>query len=688
MSSFSLQFLIEADRHGVSKMAAQSIYSLILKNFDTIKNTPVHTCPLTVATLRKRALKSAPEPSLHVKYTLVKSTEKKPPKRTQPHQKPKRSKVTTEIVETKEAYGLKQLSRDFVPKYKGEDTSMSWILNFEIWTISVKELLDFHNDIHKATGLEDAGKNIHVGVDGVSPKGPSTRTQMVVSLRFETCQHTYIIAHGYPGRNEYKAIKDAKLLLGKPLEEIRDLGLTITLLSSDGPMRGDLRKQKSHSSAIGCDYCCTKGKHLKATKELEDGKWKKEWGTSSFKMSYPNGMPGSEILRSTSKMKSDIQQLMRNRKRVEVNKTKKKKTDMKIETEHINGYCDQPIILSLLPDFDIINKMPVDPMHLLYGPGVTGRLALLTFHEEKQESRVSRSKDPLIEVAKLKSKMPEVVQLPTEIPRSFKSENVMKLSKFKASEWRTFLIVIFPLVIEALPLGPTRRLWAMLSYMIRAYNLPPEAYDAFVKKRGPQYLKCMAKAWLRVFEKIFTEYNMSYNVHLMSHLDLIREQGPFYAISAFTFEGSYASITKGQHLGAASVGKSAIKDNLQRAAFRHRHAEKELKLSVNATQLRNDSLVYTFKDETYTFYQITAIDEEEIEAKKFIKSSYRILGDCRPDATQYNFLDVGVAYVTKEAEGETCKIKKSDISGKFVKIQVGRRHVAVSLCKGILRECT
>ena len=123
-------------------------------------------------------------------------------------------------------------------------------------------------------------------------------------------------------------------------------------------------------------------------------------------------------------------------------------------------------------------------------------------------------------------------------PREFsrRSRDMDSGRGLKAEEYRNLCIAFFSTVAAAIGEDrPEHELWLILVYVIRANIIPGEEPPFPLWQERAAHRKIH-----RLWNEIFGEETSSYNIHLLTHLPLIRKKGPLYKISAFASESSYS----------------------------------------------------------------------------------------------------------------------------------------------------
>ena len=510
------------------------------------------------------------------------------------------------------------------PKKRYEDRS-KWKLVSEAWRADLRDVLEFHGSLHLGGHTEA----IVINVDGV-PIGRTGKSQTIVSVKFAKCRNVYQVANiiTVPGQ-EGKQYLTVTSLLSPVCKQLRELGLNLLYFNADAPMRAFLRNQKSHNAKLGCDYCYARAKYVKKT----------VWGIATL----------NRPARTFAGLLRDY-------------------------AEHDNlgtplsdyGYRGKCALVELLPGFDVIENIPVDPMHVLY-LGVARCLFELLF--AVGENRLPAGSPPREKTDGLDSGLP-TLQVPSELTRR---PRAMDFKNWKCAEWRNLVLFYFPLVLAQLPVGGLRRqMWLEFCYVCRAYSQDEEAYS-LIDQEGLQKLTLK---WYRNYHKEFKSHNMRYNIHLMSHLERIRGHGPFSEISAFPFEGSFAASSRAQKPGTFCVGMQAMRQSYLRPRQGHK-CEKTLRIRATPTPRTDDTLIFT---ETASYNVIEEPQGETVRAKEILTTTY-----FPPVRTTLDFKAAGVAMYLSTKD-EVTSVRLSEVKGKLIAVPTEDGTVVITATNAQLRE--
>lgn len=180
-----------------------------------------------------------------------------------------------------------------------------------------------------------------------------------------------------------------------------------------------------------------------------------------------------------------------------------------------------------IDDLDMIEDIPIDPMHNVYLGVMKKQLWIWLFSNKTDPGRLG---DETINgitsmIKQIKGK------LPVEFHRNLRSLDQMK--KYKAKELRMFLLYIGPYVLKKF-LSSSR-----FSHFMKLHTAIKILSDCDFSK-NENMLKLahqLIHAYSIGIESLYDKRHSTYNMHLMSHLDEeVRLHGPLDSFSNFIFE--------------------------------------------------------------------------------------------------------------------------------------------------------
>ena len=102
---------------------------------------------------------------------------------------------------------------------------------------------------------------------------------------------------------------------------------------------------------------------------------------------------------------------------------------------------------------------------------------------------------------------------------------------------------LFPLMENCLELEKFREKSVVLSFafLARAYRLPSDQFELVQEKDLKEAVNILAENYEGAFGQTACTYNYH---HVVSHLSKYREKGPFTEFSAYSYEGTYATVRR------------------------------------------------------------------------------------------------------------------------------------------------
>ncbi len=190
-----------------------------------------------------------------------------------------------------------------------------------------------------------------------------------------------------------------------------------------------------------------------------------------------------------------------------------------------------PSVLMRLPHFNIITGFTPDYMHAVL-LGICRQMTTLWFDSSYHQSPwyIGRSIERL-------DKQLLAIRPPHEItrrPRSLKTRRY-----FKANEWRAFLLFYSTVILEGVLGRRFKRHWDLVVAAIHAL-LKDE-----VKTTSVDIAERQLSEFVEQMEDLYGVQHLSFNIHQLMHLSQsVRNWGPLWAISGFTFEDQNGVLLK------------------------------------------------------------------------------------------------------------------------------------------------
>lgn len=183
----------------------------------------------------------------------------------------------------------------------------------------------------------------------------------------------------------------------------------------------------------------------------------------------------------------------------------------------------------------------------------------------------------------------------------------MDFAVLKAQEMRNIILFMFPVIIQCLESGAKeRRLWLLLTFMIRSCVLPENEFQAIDQDE----ISSACDQFYALFESLFSSKNCTYSIHVLaSHLLAIRSLGPLTATSAFLFESFYGEMRHSFTPGTQSPLKQILQKIYLKRAHTFHSCEKKIHYSEKDTAMEQNSLIYIYENSTYKMYKIINVNK-------------------------------------------------------------------------------
>jgi hypothetical protein len=494
---------------------------------------------------------------------------------------------------------------------------------------------------------------IRLGIDGVpeSKSGAIATTMEIVCLQFEGCRGVHPVQVLKKYDRSFKMTSAD--VVGPIIAEIKQLHLNLSFVVADAPERAFLRCQNTFAGYYSCDLCTQRGDKLTRKRT---GRPTKENPENQHTGIYFPVMKTSATLRKDIVMRQIMSDLESNRENGE---------------DHTAGYYGTSPFVAL-ESFDLVHDLVVDHMHNA-DLGVTRKLFKLSTSTTRLPPTARRTR-----AVRLTAVLPMLRDLLSrqQVPVSFARRVRSDFAHYKAHEWRTMATLFFPILVEgfqSIHATEIAELWLLHAFILRAHILNNAELMILEQNLNGRKLSSLGREFLKLFQKVFTEKKISYNVHVYGeHITTIRKRRPLPDCWAYGFESAYGCVIKSFHPGTLSLGKQAF-GNLQLATSSTNHScVKTVNFEPKGTKSKrsNDNLVVA-KDGT--FYSITAIprNPEKCFARKLLISKYQpltsrhvpcmdlvdvhtYLGEATDDPIELRYIDIKTKAVM--AIGTSCKV--------------------------------
>lgn len=550
---------------------------------------------------------------------------------------------------------IHKFTGDSFPRKQFSDEKFQLLL--ECSKIAVKDIVALHTQIHAASGLPRhfQVESVDISYDGVpeSHSGPSIE---IFTMQFPPCRNVY---HVQVHKPQQGFSLDLFQIWADIVSEIRNCELSVNLLKCDAPMRLKLKGMKGTNAKFACDLCEDSAVVFREGGETGDGNVPVSRRIQRLRY------VGDQTARGKLywPLKNDQAML---RTDAEIRRLQARVNEL-CESD-LKGVCARSPLLDL--NIDMIKDVPVDPMHQIF-KGIVAMFLQLTFNIGAARPRLE-GKPGRLPVNELNQVL-KALQSPKEFSRHTRNLDERSL---KAEELKYLLLAWFPTVAYHIPHDrPEHEMWILMAYLVRACIFPAD--NGVI---APEDQRDGHDRFYALFQEQFGPRNLTYNVHMFSHLPLIRERGLLSELSCFDAESSYAVYRDRYRAGTTSTAKQALLSAYLRHSNGSHSCRLSLTLSPKRPGRRNDSFLYT---QNFSFYEV----QEEPQ-----KGSRRI--QCRRVLTrQYvagygtDMAKVGV-FVYCGLEDAKVWITTDSVLGKAVIAPFGPQNhfTIVALPKNVLEE--
>ena len=337
----------------------------------------------------------------------------------------------------------------------------------------VEDVLQIH---HKSCG--GRCRTVQLSFDGVSHAKSSPVSLDIWSTSFTDCRVIYPLTIVQPVNRFHVPYRP---YLNTIINDLHDNQCKITHFIGDNPKRALIREALNHASHYACEYC-----ESKASRTVSVPKADTNITNISDTIQYLQELSGSSrVVQTKDKhLKSLIElqkHLGKNKSRsylvwpFTTSKGQLRSDQMTLEivsemtdaTSHdrARGFIARSLFLDI-EYFNFTENIPAEYMHSAC-LGLIKRVIELTFTVGEKRTRITnRRLSPPTKYNKLMS----AVKVPREFSRRVRN---LDLSVIKAQEYRNITLFFFPIVVQCIePSAKERRLWLLLSYMIRSCVIP------------------------------------------------------------------------------------------------------------------------------------------------------------------------------------------------------------------------
>jgi hypothetical protein len=371
------------------------------------------------------------------------------------------------------------------------------------------DVVAWHKYRHEGRELDT--QEVDLSNDKVLETDKSKISINVFTIRFRNCKDVFAFFIVRPTAHFVKEDLPQQDLIRRVLTDARLTGLEVQKIIADAPCRAEWRCFLGHTALFGCDLCYAR-KVMAAPVGTTGGKEKN---------CYTRGT----TLNVERRTQAQVEEILRSLQGV---------TDKDERRETAKG-VKGPAAISEFPELDIIKSIVVEPMHLLC-EGVVKKVLQLIFPLKMMRAK----KKPPIR-AKIRKgalrQMNEKLQA-IKVPKEFHRRPRPLDSNFKAVEYRNLILFYFVALLDVLEEGSDeQKMVAHLVYLARVFYLPQDEFD---DQHDYRDLEMLQHAFLRLYEKAFGDYHITYNIHIWAaHAgEIHRQHGIFPGCSAFPSEVS------------------------------------------------------------------------------------------------------------------------------------------------------
>lgn len=357
--------------------------------------------------------------------------------------------------------------------------------------------------------------------------------------------------------------------------------IVIDFVVADGPKRSELGCYKPPQSYYACGICPMKPEKYKYVTVAGKDHSKAAWTSTTL---------------PANRTKEDIEATAFYLDR--------------IGEDEARGITGRSLLFDL-PGFDIVQQLVPEYMHFVC-IGVVKMLCNLSISVPKKTARPSKSSvRNKVAVEHLNSKLKHI-KTPAEFSRKLRRYNA---ADWKAEEYRNFILFYVFTFIDCIPKENTamRSLWYYLSYLVRAYSLPDQEFAYINKTR----LKELQARYVKKFRQMHGEFNCTYNLHQILHLDHIRKLGPLPLTSAFPSESCFARLRRSFAGGTPNPVKQILTGMYHRYMLGHA-CRKRVLIANHVTKSVDDSLFYTFINGKYRFYKAVSTGGRDVTCNQIV----------------------------------------------------------------------
>ena len=319
-----------------------------------------------------------------------------------------------------------------------------------------------------------------INIDGI-PLTKSSSTQFWPILAYPSNSNTSPLTIGiYCGTKKPDNCND---YLKPFVDEVCERNIRIQLFSCDTPARSYICGIKGHNSFSGCAKCKQFGKTIERRVVFS-------------------------TKRGTLRTDVDFRE--------------------NSDEDHHNNFT----VLTEIPNLDMVNDFLYEYMHLVC-LGVVKKLILLWLRGDHRIFKLSTTQ--VNELSQnLNSLVPYICSEFSRKPRSFR-----EIDRWKATEYRQFLLYTGPMVVKSVLPENHYQLFLCLSVSISILVNPSKYLEL------NNYAESLIQYFVNTFPQLYGRHHVSYNVHGLLHLASDSKRfGPLDSFSAFRFENHLGKLKR------------------------------------------------------------------------------------------------------------------------------------------------
>ncbi|CAF4238175.1 unnamed protein product [Rotaria socialis] len=304
--------------------------------------------------------------------------------------------------------------------------------------------------------------------------------------------------------------------------------------TNDKPATALLQNIAEPTAAYGCSRCEIKGKTTLSNPLISEKKSKASGTTLNEKKTCKETHRIRVFVIEEDQPMPELRSAERYRTIMRLIRTQQFASGVYIEPDIQRGYLG-PCLLADLAFFDQGQGFMSDSLHTVYG-GAMKKLLSLWFDrkwctKEKPWTIESKISD-INEILKSFSSPSTSVR----IPRDLKVHN-----KYKASEYRSMLLIFYPIFQDILP----NKYYDHLKLLVFALHI---GENREIEKKDLVTMDLLLKEHVKQFDFFYGERHCVNTIHSIVHCaETVRDYGPLQCYSTFNYESILGAITSTIH---------------------------------------------------------------------------------------------------------------------------------------------